>query len=718
MRSLLSVLLCPLLLSLLRPSSACLLCPLHIPARPKPLDQFRLPSIQKIVHTADTFEWLCQNGSKLATVSAQCRADVSHLFCSLTRLVQSLKTECPGADEGMAQCAECRRKTDILYRENKWVLTWIDSLGKMPSGISDGNYHWLGDYEQCLRLRDDGLFNGQYCLLEFRVPDGVLLNSEHCEDGSEPLEVVLGICLPANCDQHETRGLVEYVAEHHPIQVRCSSSPRAMPWPSVLLLAVCLLWLSLVLAVSLLHWLRPSLSLPPPFTALLLQTHLRHSLRTIRPPDAPFQAVQGMQCISAAMLVFGYAQVWVMPFLENIGHHYTFMDSTLSQPMVNYSVYADGLFALGTFQLTYQYAIGGTATPREPRLCQLMRVLKRRFLRLLPLYFLCTLTMAFLFTFLGEGPMWSRIDIAQRCARNWPTNLLLVNNLFGFSHIFLLLSLAALWFFPRHQTRLLWALSAFFMCSILFCLAVSLLFGTPPTLIPHLMNQSSFQPFADLLFLNPVARAGPFLVALFVSLWLLPRLAHQKHLLRALCPLGSLLLILLLALLLWCPHWLWSVPPYASSSHSSVPLPFFPALYAAFHRTAWATLLLLLAILLDASRGNALNSFFCWRCFHPLSKLVFPVLLLSEPIALSLFSSLHRPVHSTPLSTVLAWIGILVCSLIVALLIDTTLTRPIRWICGGREETNDAVNSSSNNRMTNGRMIMEMEGEGKKRTMG
>uniref|UniRef100_A0A183BTD0 NRF domain-containing protein n=1 Tax=Globodera pallida TaxID=36090 RepID=A0A183BTD0_GLOPA len=187
--------------------------------------------------------------------------------------------------------------------------------------MSDGNYHWLGDYEQCQRLRTDGLFNGQYCLLEFLVPDGVLLNAGQCADSLQPLEVVLGICLPANCEQHETRGLLEYVAEHQPIQVRCSPS-RALPFPAVLLLAVCLLWLSLVFAVSLARWFRPSLSLPRPLTALSLQTHLRHALRTIRPPQAPFQAVQGLQCVSAAMLVFGYAQVWVMPFLENIGHHY------------------------------------------------------------------------------------------------------------------------------------------------------------------------------------------------------------------------------------------------------------------------------------------------------------------------------------------------------------------------------------------------------------
>lgn len=39
----------------------CVLCPLHIPARPRPLNQFRLPSIQKILDTADAIHYLCEN---------------------------------------------------------------------------------------------------------------------------------------------------------------------------------------------------------------------------------------------------------------------------------------------------------------------------------------------------------------------------------------------------------------------------------------------------------------------------------------------------------------------------------------------------------------------------------------------------------------------------------------------------------------------------------
>jgi hypothetical protein len=34
--------------------------------------------------------------------------------------------------------------------------------------------------------------------------------------------------------------------------------------------------------------------------------------------------------------------------------------------------------------------------------------------------------MAFVFAYLGDGPMWSRTDIAKRCENNWPENLFFV----------------------------------------------------------------------------------------------------------------------------------------------------------------------------------------------------------------------------------------------------------------------------------------------------
>uniref|UniRef100_A0A915LXR9 Nose resistant-to-fluoxetine protein N-terminal domain-containing protein n=1 Tax=Meloidogyne javanica TaxID=6303 RepID=A0A915LXR9_MELJA len=175
----------------------------------------------------------------------------------------SLKAEeCPG-QENKEQCVKCRKENERLYSVNKWIMTWVDSVGKMPSGISDGNYHWLGDYEQCQRLKTYGLFNGRYCLLEFHVP-GAVIRPEQCpEKGTDPLEVVLGICLPANCSTEETQGLV----------------------------------------------------------------------------------------IAASLLVLGQAQVLVLPYLENTGHHYALLEKWPAQIALNPTLLADTLLALDLFQL-------------------------------------------------------------------------------------------------------------------------------------------------------------------------------------------------------------------------------------------------------------------------------------------------------------------------------------------------------------------------------
>ena len=58
---------------------------------------------------------------------------------------------------------------------------------------------------------------------------------------------------------------------------------------------------------------------------------------------------------------------------------------------------------------------------------------------------------------------------------------------------------------------------------------------------------------------------------------------------KALAPVGTLLALATLGLLLWAPFWL----PAGTSS--------LGVLYAAFHRSAWAFLLLTLILLLEAN---------------------------------------------------------------------------------------------------------------------
>lgn len=105
---------------------------------------------------------------------------------------------------------ECRRDIDHMRRSVKqhklWALKMVDSIGKLPSGITYGKFSSPGDYEECLSVRineqvytprtassasstsssaaaahrdkqessrfsiEQHKFHGKYCLIDFRLP--------------------------------------------------------------------------------------------------------------------------------------------------------------------------------------------------------------------------------------------------------------------------------------------------------------------------------------------------------------------------------------------------------------------------------------------------------------------------------------------------------------------------------------------------------------------
>ena len=240
----------------------------------------------------------------------------------------------------------------------------------------------------------------------------------------------------------------------------------------------------------------------------------------------------------------------------------------MAQPVLHPTLLADSLLALSAFQLAL--------CPAQSA----MQTLRRRFLRLWPVYALITLGMAFVFARLGQGPMWSRTDIARRCAGNWAQNLLLVcallanewlpvglfrcrtclatpirsefaadptltihsskqcldaGTLLALEAQFLLLSLLLMRLLAARPRVLLGVLATGVTISALFCLGATLFWALPPALLSNRrLEPRHFGPLADLLVLNPLARAGAPLVGLLFSLCLLPRIDGQaQHLLRA-----------------------------------------------------------------------------------------------------------------------------------------------------------------------------------------
>uniref|UniRef100_A0A915Q3R6 Uncharacterized protein n=1 Tax=Setaria digitata TaxID=48799 RepID=A0A915Q3R6_9BILA len=77
---------------------------------------------------------------------------------------------------------------------------------------------------------------------------------------------------------------------------------------------------------------------------------------------------------------------------------------------------------------------------------------------------------------------------------------------------------------------------------------------------------------------------------------------------------------------------------------------------------------------------DSFSQFLEWRVFSPFAKNTFTVFLISEPVSLYLFSSLHRPLHATIWSLLNIAIGTIILSNFVAFLLDVLISMPIQNI--------------------------------------
>ncbi|VDK19376.1 unnamed protein product [Anisakis simplex] len=105
---------------------------------------------------------------------------------------------------------------------------------------------------------------------------------------------------------------------------------------------------------------------------------------------------------------------------------------------------------------------------------------------------------------------------------------------------------------------------------------------------------------------------------------------------------------------------------------------FLMALYASVHRSVWCAIICAMIYVCYRKSGREFGAFLEWRIFNPLSKLTYLVFVLSEPVSLFLFSSLHRPVYATHWSTFYIALGTIVLSYIVAIALDVLIARPMR----------------------------------------
>ena len=129
-----------------------------------------------------------------------------------------------------------------------WLLSLLDSAGKMPSGIEKGAVNWVGDFNQCLqvkRMKDDDWnstskdqvrFSGRYCSVYWSVS---------LSNASTVIPLTQGICVPDSCQsrdmQHHLKNILILLKLDPRIRrlfekqvklsgIYCHPLPKERPW--------------------------------------------------------------------------------------------------------------------------------------------------------------------------------------------------------------------------------------------------------------------------------------------------------------------------------------------------------------------------------------------------------------------------------------------------------------------------------------------------------
>ncbi|RZF47021.1 hypothetical protein LSTR_LSTR013812 [Laodelphax striatellus] len=110
---------------------------------------------------------------------------------------------------------DSRIYSDGIENYEVWALKMLDASGKVPSGLLNGHYMDLGNYEECMNIADEAPYDINYCMVVMRnltktlkTPidwDSPDLRPDLSMGGAPFLRpyLRLGICLPASCDLND-----------------------------------------------------------------------------------------------------------------------------------------------------------------------------------------------------------------------------------------------------------------------------------------------------------------------------------------------------------------------------------------------------------------------------------------------------------------------------------------------------------------------------------
>uniref|UniRef100_A0A8D8Z1N9 Nose resistant to fluoxetine protein 6 n=1 Tax=Cacopsylla melanoneura TaxID=428564 RepID=A0A8D8Z1N9_9HEMI len=376
---------------------------------------------------------------------------------------------------------ECKKHSEIYLQHLKnftyWAMKMRDSSVLSPTGLLDGNFWQLGNYDECVGMyitKPDFRIIGKYCLpqLTFRptrqyYPD---YYREHTDSdyygqdadanaydffrpNKDPAKVPRNelhwaICIPHTCTTTDLQTTLQKsfneLSKKYPLEFevkveesKCFDDTEreyttgffvfvAFFLLICTLVAVCTTYDILVLRTE--YWTVNETLKQWTLPFSVVENVRKLCQHSKSPDDLQFSTVHMLKCISIAQVVMGHR---VMNFLGNVLVNPQFTESRVKNPFWGYfnngPVIVDTFFVIGGF-LTFYYLFL-ELEDRKGKINFLV-IYIYRILRITPVYMIVVAFYIHVLPYLGEGPLWETLVVREsdRCRENWWTNLLYINN--------------------------------------------------------------------------------------------------------------------------------------------------------------------------------------------------------------------------------------------------------------------------------------------------
>ena len=634
------------------------------------------------------------------------------------------------------------------------ILKMVDSTGKVPAGLFQGNIYADGAYDECFSLD-----NTAYCTGMVNI--------------TEEIGWKFGMCVPRGCNGKDIAIVVNatgVLASNEQTSYCLNTKSPPFNAGAIIMITVCCLFGLMVILGSLMHCIfiyrreglkyfvgKPQKS--PKMvaitedlqdkkeinisdhdqTSLLKDTvekeekpkkgfkpmefieafsvfkNIPTILSTKQPPSA-ITSLNGLRVISMFWVILGHTHLWVLysTGVDNILELKNVLSRFSFQAVGNAYFAVDSFFFLSGLLVAY---LTLRQMARKKGRFPFLIYYVHRYLRLTPAYAFVIFFFWLMSMHLADGPSYFQITGAdsfqyKACAKYWWTNLLYISNLYPWklrdeciawswylANDMQFFTITPLILIPMYHLLPLGLIliSGFLFVSFLITAALTRVFDLQANtfaMAAYDYTTNVTVTAQDVLYTKPWHRISPYLVGLVLG-YLLYRNA-QIPFKRAVNLIIYLIMWLIAAgILMSCLYGLYL------TWHGHTPSLFENIIYNTFSRFAWGVSLALIVFACHNGYGWVINSFLSMKFWIPLSRLSYNAYLFHPLVVSAVIGSARKSIHYYDINMAAFAIANVVLSYGAAALVAVLVEFPLGNIeqavfkmvgLGGRESTRSGTN--------------------------